>query len=97
MITKKLLLAAIAATSIILPAALPAQEFRIELGDRPYYRHGPRYWAGDYEMVWVPGHWSHYRHQWIHGHYVRDEHRRQDWERRHRRDDYRDYRDDYRR
>ena len=91
MITKKLLLAAIAATSIIFPAALPAQEFRIELGDRPYYRHGPRYWAGDYEMVWVPGHRSG-RH-WVHGHYIRGEHRRRDWERRDRRDDHRDYRD----
>jgi hypothetical protein len=91
MITKKLLLAAIAATSIIFPTALPAQEFRIELGDRPYYRHGPRYWEGDYEMVWIPGHWSDRHHHWIHGHYIRGHHRRYYNDRRN------DYRDDYRR
>ena len=90
MITKKLLLVALAATSIIFPTALPAQEFRIELGDRPYYRHGPRYWEGDYEMVWVPGHWSEHHH-WIHGHYNRGHHRRYYNDRRN------DYRDDYRR
>jgi hypothetical protein len=92
MITKKLLLAALAATSIILPATVPAQSFSIEIGDRPYYSHGARYWSGDWEMVWVPGHWSHRRQQWVHGHYVRGEHRRHhDWDRRHdRRDDRRD-------
>ena len=95
MITKKLLLTAIAATSIIFPATIPAQEIRVELGDRPYYSHGPRYWHGDYEMVWVPGHWSEHHHHWVHGHYVRGEHRRHDWQRYHR-DDSRDYRDDYR-
>jgi hypothetical protein len=98
MITKKLLLAAIAATSFIFPSALPAQGLRIELGDRPYYSHGPRYWAGDYEMVWVPGHWSQYRHRWVHGHYVRGEHRRYNERRSDRYDNRRnDYRDDYRR
>ena len=83
MITKKLLLAALAATSIIFPATVPAQSFSIEIGDRPYYSHGPRYWAGDYEMTWVPGHWSHHHEQWVHGHYVRGQHRRHDWDRHH--------------
>jgi len=96
MITKKLLLAALAATSIIFPATVPAQSFSIEIGDRPYYRHGPRYWEGQWEMIWVPGHWSRYRHQWIHGHYIRTEHRRH-WDRRDdRRDRWEDRREDRR-
>jgi hypothetical protein len=99
MITKKLLLVATLAASVLLPATVPAQSFSIEIGDRPYYRHGPRYWAGNYEMVWVPGHRSG-RH-WVHGHYIRGENRRH-WDRRHyrndrwedRRDDSREYRRD---
>jgi hypothetical protein len=91
MITKKLLLAALAATSIIFPAAIQAQHFQIEIGDRPYYRHGDRYWDNDWEMIWVPGHWSHHHQQWVHGHYVRGHHR-------HYGDRYHDdHRDDYRR
>lgn len=75
--TKKLLmLVAIGAASLTFGATVQAQGLRIELGDRPYYSHGPRYWAGDYEMIWVPGHWSPYRHHWIHGHYIRSEQRR---------------------
>jgi hypothetical protein len=73
MIKTKLLLIAMVATSILVPAAVRAQGISIELGDRPYYHHGPRYWAGDYEMIWVPGH--RYRGGWVHGHYVRSEHR----------------------
>lgn len=77
MIKNKLLLVATIAASIILPAAAaPAQSFSISIGDRPYYRHGPRYWAGDYEMIWVPGHRSAYGRHWVHGRYVRGEHRR---------------------
>jgi hypothetical protein len=103
MITKKLLLVATLAASVLLPATVPAQTFSIEIGDRPYYRHGARYWAGDWEMIWVPGHWSRHRRQWVHGHYVRGEHRRHHrWDRRDdrrdrwedRRDDGRDYRRD---
>jgi hypothetical protein len=73
MITKKLLLTAIAATGLAFTAV--AQEFHVEIGDRPYYTHGSRYWAGEYEMIWVPGHWSHYGHHWVHGHYTRGHHR----------------------
>ncbi len=61
------------ATSILVPAAVQAQGISIELGDRPYYHHGPRYWSGDYEMVWVAGHRT--ERGWVHGHYVRG-HRR---------------------
>jgi len=45
----------------------------IEVGDRPYYRYGYRYWAQGGYWCWVPGHWGwHHHHQyWIHGHYRR--------------------------
>jgi hypothetical protein len=87
MIKKILLLAAIAA-SFTFGAALQAEAgLRIELGDRPYYSHGPRYWAGEYEMIWIPGHWSEHGHHWIHGHYRRGEHRH--WNHRRDRDDVR--------
>ena len=71
MIKKKLLLMALIATSILVPAAVQAQGISIEIGDRPYYSHGPHYWAGGYQMLWIPGHRSAYGHHWIHGHYVR--------------------------
>jgi len=92
MITKNLLLAAFAATSLVFSGSLCAQELRVEIGDRPYYNHGARYWSGNYEMVWVNGHWSERQHRWVHGHYVRGEHRRDHhWDRH--RDGYNDYRD----
>jgi hypothetical protein len=81
MIKNKLLLIAIIGTSILVPAVVRAQRLDIQVGDRPYYNHGARYWENDYEMVWAPGHMSH--HRWVHGHYVRGEHRRHDGDRRH--------------
>jgi hypothetical protein len=44
----------------------------IEVGDRPYYVHGPGYYVGRAYWVWIPGHWSWRHHQrvWIHGHYA---------------------------
>jgi hypothetical protein len=75
MIKNKLLLVATLAASILLPAAVRAQSFSIEIGDRPYYSHGSRYWDGDWEMAWAPGHWSEHGHHWIHGQYVRGQHR----------------------
>jgi len=95
MITKKLLFAALMATCVIFPATVPAQSFSIEVGDRPYYSHGARYWAGEWEMIWVPGHWSRHHHEWVHGHYVRGQRRHYDrhhdrhdqWEDTHRYDD----------
>jgi hypothetical protein len=89
----RLLLVATIAASILLPAAARAQSFSIEIGDRPYYSHGARYWAGDNEMVWVQGHWSDHHHQWVHGHYVRGEHRR-NHHHDERPDDRQDYHDD---
>ena len=82
MIKNKLLLAAIIAASIVTPAAVRAQGISIQVGDRPFYNHGPRYWAGDYQMIWVPGHMSRFGHHWIHGQYVRAERRQHDWNRR---------------
>jgi hypothetical protein len=93
MIKNKLLLVAIAA-SILLPAAVGAQGITIQVGDRPFYNHGARYWDSGYEMIWVPGHMSRFGHHWIHGQYVRGQHRQHDWNWRH--DDRRDYQDDYR-
>ncbi len=90
MIKNKLLLVAIVVASILLPAAVRAQGIQIEIGDRPFYNHGPRYWAGDSEMIWVPGHMSTYGHHWIHGHYIRDNHRRHDDRQDDRRNDFRD-------
>ena len=69
----KLLLVAITAVSLGLPMAIRADEVRVEVGDRPYYTHGPRYWEKDYEMVWTPGHWDEH-HSWVHGFYKKGEH-----------------------
>jgi hypothetical protein len=75
MIKKLLLLVAIGVTSLTFGTPVKAAGLSIEIGDRPYYSHGPRYWEGDYEMIWIPGHWSEHGHHWIHGHYRRGEHR----------------------
>ncbi|HWY51071.1 MAG TPA: hypothetical protein VNW72_06275 [Chthoniobacterales bacterium] len=79
MIKNKLLLVAVIAASILTPAALRADGISIQIGDRPFYNHGARYWDGGYEMIWVPGHMSRFGHHWIHGQYVRGEHRQHDW------------------
>lgn len=44
----------------------------INVGDQPYYVHGPGYWYGGAYYVWIPGHWDGWRNGhrvWIHGHY----------------------------
>jgi len=41
----------------------------IDVGDRPYYVHGPRYWARGAYWCWIPEHWNRYHTVWIHGHY----------------------------
>ena len=55
-------------------APTPAQAIgiSIEIGDRPYYRHGPYYWHRGTRWYWVPGRWvwRHNRKVWIHGHYA---------------------------
>lgn len=48
-----------------------ALSLNIEVGDQPYYIHGPRYWANGAYWVWVPGHWGPRHHRFYHGHYAR--------------------------
>ena len=95
MIKTKLLLMALVATGILVPAAVQAQGISIEIGDRPYYSHGPRYWAGGYQMLWIPGHRSAYGHHWIHGHCVRS-HSRHHYDSRYDDRRYDDSRNEYR-
>ena len=66
---KKLILLLVAFLSI--SGAAQAISLNIEVGDRPYYTYGPRYWARGAYWCWVPGHWAwrHHHHVWIHGHY----------------------------
>ena len=46
-----------------------AISLNIEIGDRPYYTYGPRYWAQGQYWCWVHGHWNKHHTVWIHGHY----------------------------
>ena len=58
----------------LFPTTSEAVGINIELGDRPYYNHGPWYYGPHRErLYWVPGHWArrHHHRVWIHGHYVR--------------------------
>ena len=68
-----LLLTALLFVTGFLPATSAAARVFIEIGDRPYYIHGPVYWYQGYRWYWVPGHWGwrdHYQ-VWIHGYYAR--------------------------
>ena len=65
----KILLGLLVVGAALVPAAANAQ-LSIEIGDRPYYNHGPRYYNGGRQYVWVPGHWARHHRVWIHGHYV---------------------------
>ena len=87
MTKRKLLLAAIIAMSILIPAAVRADTIQIQVGDKPFYNHGARYWDNDYEMVWAPGHMGRGNH-WVHGQYTRGQHRQHDSNQRH--DDHND-------
>lgn len=93
MIKHRLLIAAVVVATALVPSIASAGRISIEIGDRPYYR-GATYWDNDWQLIWVPGHWSRHRRAWIHGHYIRSEHRRH-WRDR-RWDDGRDRRDDRR-
>ena len=70
------------AVSIMVAVLLSASAFistangavvSVSIGDRPYYVHGPGYYAGPVRYVWVPGHvsWRHHHRVWVHGYYVR--------------------------
>lgn len=74
MIKKTVLLVALVMAALTFGTTLQAQGIRVEIGDRTFYTHGPRFWDGDWEMIWVPGHWDHHHH-WVHGYYRRGEHR----------------------
>jgi hypothetical protein len=74
MISSKFLIAALVGASAVaplVPASVNAQRLTIEVGDRPYYNRGPYYIERGRRWCWIPGHWSRYRHRWVHGHYVR--------------------------
>jgi hypothetical protein len=73
MIKHKLLLILTVGSTLLLPVVSRAQGISISVGDRPYATHGARYWEGDREMIWVPGHRA--GHHWVRGHYVRGERR----------------------
>jgi hypothetical protein len=63
-----LVLAAVASLMAFTPAK---GAVFVEVGDRPFYVHGPGYWVGHRHYVWVPGHpgWRYGHPVWIHGHY----------------------------
>jgi hypothetical protein len=66
--------AALLCLSGMLTPIADAISLNIEIGDRPYYIHGPGYWVGGVYWVWIPGHWDGWRHGhriWVHGHYAR--------------------------
>ena len=95
MIKHRLLIAAVVLVGALIPSVGGASGINIEIGDKPFYR-GATYWDNDWEMTWAPGHWSRYRHEWVHGHYIRGQHHRNHREDRRddRRDDRHDRRDD---
>ena len=61
-------LALVFAAIVGLSGVANALSLNIEVGDRPYYVHGARWWNNGAYWCWVPGHWNHYHH-WVHGHY----------------------------
>jgi hypothetical protein len=66
-----LFVALVCAAPVAVPSSARAAAIVVEVGDRAYYR-GPWYWGPRHErLVWIPGHWSRFRHHWIHGHYAR--------------------------
>ena len=78
MTKNKLLLVAIVAASILMPAIAGAATAEVDPRDKPYYTHGPRYWKGDTEMIWQPGAVGMWGHRWIHGIYIEGQHRKPD-------------------
>jgi hypothetical protein len=65
---KKLVLILVAVLSMSSGVAR-AISLNIEVGDRPYFLYGQRYYARGAYWCWVRGHWSHHGHFWVHGHY----------------------------
>ncbi|MDQ6624590.1 MAG: hypothetical protein M3Y69_00410 [Verrucomicrobiota bacterium] len=67
---QKFLIGLLIAAAGLAPSLTNAQGLSIEIGDRPYYRHGPRYFSRGRHYVWVPGHWARHHRIWVHGHYA---------------------------
>jgi hypothetical protein len=67
-----LLAALLCAGGVVAPTTARALSFNVEVGDRPYYNHGPWYWNHGARWYWIPGHWGwRYHHRvWIRGHYA---------------------------
>ncbi len=61
-----------ACAPVVVQGPPPPAAVAIEVGDRPYYVHGPYYVERGRRWVWVAGHWAFRGHHrvWIHGHYV---------------------------
>ena len=64
-----LLFSAIVGLSGLFGPSANAIGINIEVGDRPYYVHGSRYWYRGAYWCWIPGHWSRHHRVFIHGHY----------------------------
>ena len=69
-----LIIALVAAATVIRVEEANAQRIYVHVEDRPYYRHGPHYWRDDVRYVWVPGHRTH-SGRWVRGRYVARERR----------------------
>jgi hypothetical protein len=71
---KKLILAAVLGISTIMASTANALILNVEVGDKPYFIHGERYWGSDGAYwCWAPGHWNRRHTVFIHGHYRRCE------------------------
>jgi hypothetical protein len=64
------LVVAVLSFCMLMRSSVMAIDLSINVGDRPYYTEGPRYWDNGYEWVWIPGSWGEHHH-WRHGHYER--------------------------
>jgi hypothetical protein len=67
-----LLFAVLLGATGVISTTANAISLNIEIGDQPYYLHGPGYWSGGVYYIWVPGHWERHRHHrvWVHGYYI---------------------------
>lgn len=62
------LFTALAVMSGISAPVAKALSFSINIGDQPYYSHGPGYWSQGVYYAWVPG-YDNKNNVWVHGHY----------------------------
>ena len=76
---QKLLIVLLIVAAIFVPVLTNAQLLSVEIGDRGYYTHGPRYVSRGRHYVWVPGHWARHHRVWVHGHYAVVNNRHHGW------------------